>query len=75
MGAMAALGATSGCWTAAGDQAMTVSGLRIGVQMWSVNDLWKKNPAAAFRRLKAMGYDGVQSINFFFMNPAELEKM
>lgn len=58
-----------------GSDALTVNGLRIGVQMWSVNDLWKKDPAAAFRRLKAMGYDGVQSIGFYFMNQGELEKM
>ena len=74
LGALAALGTAAGCRTACG-QPLTVNGLRIGVQMWSVNDLWKKDPAAAFRRLKAMGYDGVQSINFFFMKLGELEKM
>ena len=74
LGTLAALGAAAGCRTVSGEP-FAVNGIRIGVQMWSVNDLWKKEPAAAFRRLKAMGYDGVQSINFFFMNPVELEKM
>lgn len=52
-----------------------VEGLRIGVQMYSIDDLWRKNPAAAFRRLKAMGYDGVQSSGFFKMDWGELAKM
>lgn len=43
--------------------------------MWSIDDLWKKAPADAFRRLKSMGYDGVQSLAFFSMNHGELEKM
>ena len=43
--------------------------------MWSVNDIWKKDPAAAFRRLKAIGYDGVQSLAFWDLNWDELEKM
>ena len=75
LGALVTLGAAVGCRTTGGSRPLAVNGIRIGVQMWSVNDLWKNDPAAAFRRLKAMGYDGVQSINFFFMNPAELEKM
>ena len=74
LGALAALGVPAGCRTAC-ERALAVNGIRIGVQMWSVNDLWKKAPAAAFRRLKAMGYDGVQSINFFSMDPDELGKM
>jgi len=52
-----------------------VNGIRIGVQMWSVNDLWKKDPVGAFRRLKALGYDGVQSFGFYAMDWSELEKM
>ena len=75
MGALAALGAATGCKTAPCGDGFAVNGIRIGVQMWSVNDLWKDDPATAFKRLKAMGYDGVQSVNFFFMKPAELEKM
>ncbi len=74
-GAMAALGAATGCRTCGCGPFVTVNGIRIGVQMWSVNDLWKSNPADAFRRLKALGYDGVQSFGFLAMDHAELEKM
>ena len=74
--AMAAGGTFAGCaGMRGGESALTVNGLRIGVQMWSIADIWKKNPAEAFRRLKALGYDGVQSVQFFLMDPGELEKM
>lgn len=77
IGAMTAAGAClAGCRTSGCDSgALSVNGIRIGVQMWSIHDFWKKDPVAAFRRLKAMGYDGVQSIGFYFMNHDELEKM
>ena len=74
MGALAALGAATGCKTVPCG-GFAVNGIRIGVQMYSVSELWKDDAAAAFRRMKAMGYDGVQSIQFFFMKPDELEKM
>ena len=70
----AALWTAGGCCSMGGGK-LAVNGVRIGVQMWSVNDLWKKDPADAFRRLKALGYDGVQSIGFYSMNWDELEKM
>jgi len=75
--AFAALaGVFGGCRTfcGAGD-GLAVNGLRVGVQMWSVDKLWKLEPAAAFRRLKALGYDGVQSFKFLAMDWDELEKM
>ena len=74
LGSMAALagGAFAQC---RGESQLAVNGIRIGVQMWSVNDLWKKNPSDALRRLKALGYDGVQSFGFFAMDWNELEKM
>jgi hypothetical protein len=75
MGALAAFGTAAGCRTASTGGSMAVNGVRIGVQMWSINDIWKDDPATAFRRLKAMGYDGVQSLNFFQMNHDELAKM
>ena len=75
MGALAALGASAACKTSSCGDGFAVNGIRIGVQMWSVNDLWKKDPAAAFRRLKALGYDGVQSFAFLAMDHGELEKM
>ena len=58
-----------------GGSGLAVNGIRIGVQMWSVDDLWKADPVAAFRRLKALGYDGVQSFGFYAMDWNELEKM
>ena len=77
MGALAALGAAAGCATAPchGEGRLSVNGIRVGVQMWSVNDLWKKDPAGALRRLKSLGYDAVQSFGFLAMDHAELEKM
>ena len=60
LGSMAAL-ASCAAARCKGETPLAVNGIRIGVQMWSVNDLWKKNPADALRRLKALGYDGVQS--------------
>ena len=57
LGALAALAGSARAF--GGEMPLAVKGIRIGVQMWSVNDLWKKNPADALRRLKALGYDGV----------------
>lgn len=67
--------AFGGCGTFKGGEGFAVNGIRIGVQMWSVNDLWKKDPVDAFRKLKALGYDGVQSFGFLAMDWNELEKM
>ena len=74
---LGSLAALAGCAAAPcrGESPLAVNGIRIGVQMWSVNDLWKKNPADALRRLKALGYDGVQSFGFLAMDWNELEKM
>lgn len=71
----AALWSAGGCCHLGCRGGFAVNGVRIGVQMWSVAELWKKDPAGAFRRLKAIGYDGVQSIGFYSMNWDELEKM
>ena len=71
---LAALFAAGGC-RLLDRGGIAVNGIRIGVQMWSVNDLWKKNPSDAFRRLRAMGYEGVQSFGFYAMDWNELEKM
>ena len=73
LGALAAM--AGGARAFGGESPFAVNGVRVGVQMWSVNDLWKKSPADAFRRLKAMGYDGVQSFGFLAMDHDELEKM
>ena len=75
-GALAALGTAAGCRICGyRPKPFMVNGVRIGVQMYSVDELWKSNPSEAFRKFKAMGYDGVQSVHFFFMKPDELEKM
>ncbi len=71
----AALWMAGGCCHLAGNGVLTVKGIKIGVQMWSVADLWKANPVEAFRRLRALGYVGVQSIGFYTMNWDELDKM
>ena len=73
LGALAAIAGSARAF--GGEGPLAVNGVRIGVQMWSVNDLWKKSPADAFRRLKAMGYDGVQSFGFLAMDHGELEKL
>ena len=73
--AFASLAAAFGGCKSFVDEGFAVNGIKIGVQMWSVNDLWKKDPVDAFRRLKALGYDGVQSFGFLTMDWNELEKM
>ena len=74
---LGSLAALAGCAAAPcrSENQLAVNGIRIGVQMWSVNDLWKKDPADALRRLKTLGFDGVQSFGFLAMDWNELEKM
>jgi len=74
---LVAASAVGGCrsWRWLEEDGFSINGIRIGVQMWSVDKLWKQDPAEAFRRLKAMGYDGVQSFGFYAMDWNELEKM
>ena len=50
-------------------------GLRLACQMWSVNDLWKKDPAGALKKMKAMGYEGIQSMAFWQWNRKDLHKL
>lgn len=85
LSACAALGAASGCASTKPESAPRCGGhgvgvcpeskLRLACQMWSVNDIWKKNPQDAFRRMRALGYEGVQSFGFLAMNHDELAKM
>ena len=51
MGTLAALGAAAGCRTC-NHEPLAINGIRIGVQMYSVSELWKSDPAAAFKRFK-----------------------
>lgn len=50
-------------------------GLRLACQMWSVSELWKKNPADALKKMKAMGYEGIQSMAFWQWKRADLHKL
>ena len=53
--------------------------MRIGCQMWGVKEFWEKDPekgfAEVFPKLRAMGYEGVQSMAFWKINPDRLESM
>lgn len=69
---LAAAAAAAGCASMRG---FAVKGVSIGVQMWSVDDLWRKDAAGALRKLRAMGYEGVQSLGFYNLDWNELEKM
>ena len=44
-------------------------GMRLACQMWGVKEFWEKDPergfAEAFPKLRAMGYEGVQSMAFW----------
>ena len=73
--AVASLWAAGGCRALSSGDGLTVGGVRIGVQMWSVDKLWKKDPVTALRRLRALGYEGVQSLGFYTMDWDELERM
>jgi sugar phosphate isomerase/epimerase len=55
--------------------------LKLACQLWTVKDLWSKKPdkiaafSQIFPKLKAMGYDGVQSMAFIREDPSALEKI
>ncbi len=49
--------------------------LRLGCQMWSVDDLWKKDLPGSLAKMRAMGYEGVQSMAFWKWNRDELAKL
>ncbi|MGN0853620.1 MAG: sugar phosphate isomerase/epimerase family protein [Kiritimatiellia bacterium] len=51
------------------------TGLRLACQMWSVNDLWRKNPADALAKMKGMGYEGIQSMAFWKWPRKELHAL
>lgn len=58
----AAAGAwTAGCTTCGKGR----KGIRLACQMWSVDDLWRKDPDGALTKMKAMGYEGIQSMAFW----------
>ena len=53
--------------------------MRLACQMWSVKDFWGKDPekgfAEVFPRLRAMGYEGVQSMAFWKIDQDRLESL
>ena len=53
--------------------------MRFGCQMWGVKEFWEKNPekgfAEVFPKLRAMGYEGVQSMAFWKIDQDRLEAM
>ena len=53
--------------------------MRLGCQMWGVKEFWEKNPekgfAEVFPRVRAMGYEGVQSMAFWKIDPDRLESL
>ena len=55
------------------------SSMRLGCQMWGVKEFWEKNPEKGFEevfpRLRAMGYEGVQSMAFWKIDPDRLDAM
>ena len=38
---------------------------RLACQMWSVDDIWRKDPDGALAKMRAMGFEGVQSMAFW----------
>ena len=60
-------------------QAGHAAKMRLGCQMWGVKEFWEKNPekgfAEVFPKLRAMGYEGVQSMAFWKVDPDRLEAL
>jgi len=70
-----ALAATAGAFAAGGclsGAARDGGRLRLACQLWSVNDLWRKDLAGTLARLAALGYEGVQSMAFWKWDRKEL---
>ena len=60
--------AAAGAGALAGGCASLAGGtrsMRFACQMWSVDDVWRKDPDGALAKMRAMGYEGVQSIAFW----------
>lgn len=67
----AAAGAfAAGCATCGGARAP-----RLACQMWSVNEIWKKDPDGALAKMRALGYEGVQSMAFWGWDRAKLKAL
>ena len=72
MGTLAAAAGAfaAGCATCGGARH-----LRLACQMWSVNEIWKKDPADALVKMRALCYEGVQSMAFWQWDRKELHKL
>ena len=68
--AAAAATFSAGCATCGGGRH-----LRLACQMWSVNEIWRKDPAGALAKMRALGYEGVQSMAFWQWDRKELHKL
>ena len=68
------LAAAAGAFASDGTAAAGGRRLRLAVQMWSVEKLWKKDLPGTFAKLRAMGYEGVQSLAFLDQDRKLLEK-
>ena len=69
-----------GCTMIGGEPSSDASQrMRLGCQMWGVKEFWEKNPekgfAEVFPKLRAMGYEGVQSMAFWKIDPDRLEAL
>lgn len=71
---MGALAAAAGAFASGCATCGRGGGLRLACQMWSIEKIWKKDLSGAFAKLRAMGYEGVQSLAFFDLDRAVLEK-
>lgn len=49
--------------------------MRLACQLWSVNDIWKSDPAGTLAKLRGMGYEGVQSMAFWKWDRKELHRL
>ncbi len=72
LGALAGLGLSTVAGTAS---AMTQPFARIGVQLYTVRDAFKADPAGTLQKVRAIGYDEVETINFANMAPADFKAM
>jgi len=48
---------------------------KIGLQVFSMRDIWAENPIEAFQIAKDCGYDAVEGIGRFTMGANELRKV
>lgn len=73
---LTALGAAAGAFaTGCATVGDTRAHLRLACQMWSVNEIWKKDPAGTLAKMRDLGYEGIQSMAFWKWDRKELRKL